>query len=234
MPRKRATGAARPYPYRQKRKDGTYVERWKVELSLGKGPDGRYRTKQITASTFKECQRKLKEARELLNRTGDVTVHEDALLTDYVAMFLDSAHRRVSPGSMQNYRTEARRIGDVFAGVRVRDVRASMVRSYLESRAAVSPSMEGVARCVLGQALDLAVADDVIMANPLHSVRRVRRHGDVETKRRAFSVPELQMMLANASKMPLPTATRMWWRMLTGMRQGEIIGAVTDELHIDT
>jgi len=55
MPKKRATGAARPYPYRQKRKDGSYVERWKVELSLGKGPDGKYRTKQITASTFREC-----------------------------------------------------------------------------------------------------------------------------------------------------------------------------------
>lgn len=233
MPRKRATGAARPYPYRQKRKDGTYVERWKVELSLGKGPDGKYRTKQITASTFKECQRKLKEARELLNRTGDVTVHEDALLTDYVAMFLDSAHRRVSPGTMRNYRPEARRIGEAFAGVRVRDVRASMVRSYLESRAAVAPHMEALARSVLGQALDLAVADGAIMANPLHSVRPVRRHGEAETKRRAFSVPELQMMLGNAAKMPLPVAARMWWRMLTGMRQGEILGVVVEELHVD-
>lgn len=233
MPRKRATGAARPYPYRQKRKDGTVVERWKVELSLGKGPDGKYRTKQITASTFKECQRKLKEARELLNRTGDVTVRDDALLTDYVSMFLDSARRRVSPGTMENYRTEAGRVGKAFAGVRVRDVKASMVRAYLESRSAVSEYMEGVARSVLGQTLDLAVADDVIPANPVHSVRRVRSQGGEDTKRRAFSVPELQMMLANAAKMPLPVAARMWWRMLTGMRQGEILGVVMDELHID-
>lgn len=233
MPRKRATGAARPYPYRQKRKDGTYVERWKVELPLGKGLDGKYRTKQITASTFRECQRKLKEAREQLNRTGEVTARDDTLLTDYVTMFLDSVRRRVAPSTMVNYRTEAGRLEKAFRGVRVRDVKASMVRGYLESRSAVSSYMEGVARNVLGQALDLAVADDVIAANPVHSVRRVRSHGEEETKRRAFSVPELQMMLANAAKMPLPVAARMWWRMLTGMRQGEILAVVMDELHID-
>lgn len=232
MPRKRATGAARPYPYRQKRKDGSYVERWKVELSLGKGPDGKYRTKQITASTFRECERKLKEARERLNRTGDADEPEDALVNDYVGMFLESARRRVSPRSMTNYRSCAKRIRRVFDGVRVADVRASMVRAFLEGEAAASAYRENVARIVLGQTLDLAVADDVIAANPMSSVRHVRR-GDVEPKRRAFSVPELQLMLLHASRMPLPVGARMWWRMLTGMRQGEIVGVVMDELHVD-
>lgn len=233
MPRKRATGAARPYPYRQKRKDGTYVERWKVELSLGKGPDGRYRTKQITASTFRECQRKLKEARERLNRTGDVASHDDALVCDYVDMFMESAHRRVAPGTMSNYRTCVARIRRAFDGVRVRDVRASMVRSFLEGEAAVSVYRESVARIVLRQSFDLAVADDVIMANPVASVRRVRAEGVGGSGRRAFSVPELRLMLEKAASMPLPVGARMWWRMLTGMRQGEILGVVCEDLHLD-
>ena len=88
MPKKRATGAARPYPYRQRRKDGSYVERWKVELSLGKGPDGKYRTKQITASTFRECERKLKEARERLNRTGLVPVASELRSQGYAGLLL--------------------------------------------------------------------------------------------------------------------------------------------------
>ena len=231
MPRKRATGAARPYPYRQKRRDGTYVERWKVELSLGKGPDGRYRTKQITASTFRECQRKYREALERMNRTGSVETPDDALLTDYVDRMLESAHHRVAPGTMRNYRTGAAEIRRVFAGVRVRDVRASMLRSFLDDLSARSPSIEMKARTVLNQAFDMAVGDQVVASNPMAAVKRSSR--PVESDRRAFSVPEVRLMLEKAASMPLPVAARMWWRMLTGMRQGEILGVVLEDLHVD-
>ena len=119
MPKKRATGAARPYPYRQRRKDGSYVERWKVELSLGKGPDGKYRTKQITASTFRECERKLKEARERLNRTGRVETNTGGLVRDYTAMFIRDVEHRLSPGTVKQYKRAAwyidKRIGDMNA-----------------------------------------------------------------------------------------------------------------------
>ncbi|RSX44644.1 tyrosine-type recombinase/integrase [Bifidobacterium castoris] len=231
MPRKRATGAARPYPYRQKRKDGTYVERWKVELTLGKGPDGGYRTKQITASTFRECQRKYKEALERLNRTGTVETPDDAPLTDYVDKVLESAHHRVSPGTMKNYRAGAKEIRRAFDGVRVRDVRASMLRSFLDDLSSRSASMTAKARTLLNQAFDMAVGDQVIQSNPLASVKRPSNHA--QTDRRAFSVPELQLMLRNAATMPLPVAARLWWRMLTGMRQGEILGVVLEDLHLD-
>lgn len=233
MPRKRATGAARPYPYRQKRRDGTYVERWKVELSLGKGPDGKYRTKQITASTFRECQRKLKEARERLNRTGDVTESSDALVADYVDMWLESAHRRVTPGTMRHYRAAAKRVRERFDGVRVRDVRPSMLRAFLDDLHAL-PGAESGARSALRQVFDMAVADGEVVANPMAAIKTSRSARAVEKRRHAFSVPELRLMLVKAASMPLPVAARMWWRMLTGMRQGEILGAVLEDLHVDT
>ena len=150
MPKKRATGAARPYPYRQRRKDGSYVERWKVELSLGKGPDGKYRTKQITASTFRECERKLKEARERLNRTGRVEAHTGGLVRDYTAMFINDVEHRLSPGTVKQYKRAAwyidKRIGDMNAS----DVLVSTARMVQDAPDRPSPAV----RTVLSQSLD--------------------------------------------------------------------------------
>lgn len=231
MPKKRATGAARPYPYRQRRKDGSYVERWKVELSLGKGPDGKYRTKQITASTFRECERKLKEARERLNRTGRVETNTGGLVRDYTAMFIRDVEHRLAPGTVKQYKRAAwyidKRIGDMNAS----DVLVSTARMVQDAPDRPSPAV----RTVLSQSLDYAVEDGVLASNPSRAVPPKRKaRGVVETSgRRAFSVPELQSMLMVSAGWELPVAARMWFRMLTGMRQGEILGATIDGLRLD-
>ena len=233
MPRKRATGAARPYPYRQKRRDGTYVERWKVELSLGKGPDGKYRTKQITASTFRECQRKLKEARDRLNLTGDADERSSGSVSRYVGLFMDDARHRLTPKSLDAYQTAARRIDEGIGDMQAHLVRASTVRE-LEERYASTPGAQAILHTVLRQVLDLAVEDGALQVNPAAAVRRGRRQKSlVGEGRRAFSVPELRMMLTQAAaSMPLEVAARMWFRMLTGTRRGEIVGATVEDLHL--
>lgn len=232
MPRKRATGAARPYPYRQKRrlKDGTVrtVERWKVELSLGGG-----RTKQITASTYRECERKLKEARARLNLTGDADEPDARPVRYYTALFLTDAQRRVAPKTYDVYQTATRRIDEAIGDMPANLVKASTVRELEDSYAATAGAQAFV-HTVLKQVLDLVVEDGLLQVNPSRAVSRGKRQSSLaEAKRKAFSVPELKMMLMQSTSLPLDTAARLWFRIFTGTRRGEIVGATVDDLHLD-
>ncbi|MCT6901054.1 MAG: site-specific integrase, partial [Bifidobacterium sp.] len=84
----------------------------------------------------------------------------------------------------------------------------------------------------LDQIFDLALGDRVIQINPVKGVK-VRGLSEVETGRRAFSVPELKSLLMATLDMPPSQAAVWWWRLFTGMRQSEILGAQLKYLHLD-
>ena len=53
-----------------------------------------------------------------------------------------------------------------------------------------------------------------------------------QTDRKAYSIPELRSMLAETLPMPISQGAIWWWRLFTGMRQSEILGAEIKNLHL--
>lgn len=81
--------------------------------------------------------------------------------------------------------------------------------------------------------MQAAWADRLIPSNPVLAVKTPSRKDQGEG-RSAFSVPELRAMFDVSSRMPVEDGTIWWWRLLTGMRQGEILGATWDSLNMRT
>lgn len=241
MPKQRATGAAKPYTYwhtyKVKGKDGEPVtkraQRWMVRVDLGTDADGRRIRKTLTGKTSTEVKDKLRAAREELRDTGTLS-DRTARLSSYVDIFLDRAKQRVAPKTYGAYRACVTRYCKDWMGVRMTDFVPTTIQRILDKARedGRSVSYRHQLWTCLDQIFDMAMGDRVIRINPVKGVK-VRGLSKVQTGRRAFSVPELKSMLMATLDMPPSEGAIWWWRLFTGMRQSEILGAQIKYLHLD-
>lgn len=241
MPKKRATGAAKPYTYWStytvKHHDGSVekkrVQRWKIQIDLGRDADGVRRRKTYTGKTSNAVKEKVKNAREQLASTGTIS-DDSARLYKYVQFFLSSAEQRVSPKTYTAYRGCVTKYCKDWMGLKMVQFVPTTIQSILDKARedGRSVSYRHQLWTCLDQIFDLAMGDRVIKVNPVKGVK-VRGQAEVDTGRRAFSVPELKAMLMATLDMPPSEGAIWWWRILTGMRQAEILGAQLRCLHLD-
>lgn len=243
MSKKRAAGAARPYPYTATytnvTKDGERhtrkVQRWKIQLDLGTGSDGKRVRKTYTGKTSAEAKRKYDEARRQIAQHGTIA-DSKATLRQYCDQFLASAQQRVAPKTWQQYRSIVDHyILDTEKASRISDILPSGIQTILDRARAQGRSLSYRHKIwtTLDQIFDVALADRTIQTNPVKSVR-LKGMSEIDTGRRAYSVAEMRSMLYTTLNQPIQQAAIWWWRLYTGMRQSEILGAETTNLHLDT
>lgn len=242
MPKKRAAGAARPYVYWASQKwrddDGAEherrVQRWRIRLDLGTGPDGRRIRKTFTGRTSREAKDKYDKARGDIAEYGAIS-DSGATMRKYRDLFLESSQQRVSHGTWSHYNGQLHNyLTDVELAQRIADILPSDIFRIIDRarKAGRSVSFRHSLWTCLDQVFELALADRAIKVNPVKSVK-VRGGNDVDTGRRAYSVPEMRDMLKATLPMPPSEAAIWWWRLFTGMRQSEILGAELKNLHLD-
>lgn len=233
MPRRRKDGAIYPIKYttRRRLKDGatrTY-EGWHAKV------DGRW----VSARTYRECNEKIARALKEMNQWGASFDHT-VTLGDYTAEWFDAKRREIDPGSIGIYQTIIGNHLSQYARARMSDVTPSMVRRMLANMRNGDGSPASLSRrltmySILRQVFQSAVADRLIPTNPVtREVRpreRDRRMSQPDTSRKAFTVEEMRAMLRAASD-DVVDGTRQWWRLLTGMRQTEILGVTLDDLDL--
>lgn len=236
MPKSHANNAQTPFKYwhEYKLKDGTVkrVQRWKVRVDLGTGADGKRIRKTLTAATSAECRRKLKEARRQLGTTGVIST-SGRTLGQYMKHLLDMKAMTSSPNTRRIYHGSVKRL-EQWSGLKVTAITPTTVEGILMQlgKQGFSFNTRRATFSVLSQALERAVVDRVIAANPCRSVRLTQPKGMV-SDRRAFTVDETRAILAATLDMPIADAAIWWWRMMTAMRQGEILGAQVQYLHLN-
>lgn len=245
MPRRRRTGSIYPYkaPVTRRLKDGTTrtYERWKAKV------DGRW----VSAPTYEACDAKIKEKlRE--RRDWGMGVDRTVTLGSYLDQWLELKEHEVRPKTIQNYRSIASVHLEKYRDAKLADVTPSAVKRMLRSMRNLDGTEASFSRklsCynVLRQVFACAVADRIIPTSPITSDLRPRRTERLsalpelrpagkdkrsgEQHRRAFTAEEVQAML-EASADDVFEGTRWWWKLLTGMRQSEILGVTLDDLHL--
>lgn len=230
-----ATGKYRARAY--KARGG--VTRYRGVIPVGYLPDGKQKCKTVTAATYRECQSKIAA---LLREVRDhgAPLDRRATLYDYASRWLEHRKLEVKPTTFIMYRAIVNRhLGD-YSGYPLSKITPSEIRSIINDARAhdkhgnpageASISVKKQIYSCLNQIMTDAMADGLIPTNPVAGVKPPKRT-DAIVKRQSFSVPEMQAMLRVASDPNLTdpkTGARMWWRLLTGMRQGEILGAEWD------
>lgn len=238
MAKRRAKGAQKPYlfwhTYSYVNKDGERItkrtQRWKVRLELPPDADGKRRYKTFVGNTSGECMRKLREARDMLNSGKAISPAKSPTLRTYSRLFLEDASHRVSSGTLDGYRTKLLKYCDAWMDMEMRSFVPSTIRTII-NECGKSLSYKHILWTALNQVFDMAVEDKAITSNPVKSVK-LNGMSLVETGRKAYSVPELKSMLLVTLDDPIWLAARKWWRIFTGMRQGEILGAPLECLHL--
>ena len=237
MPRRRRTGAIYPVKDVQSKtlKDGTvrkYV-RYRAKVA----------GKWVSAKTYAECNEKIVQA--LREQATWGTTSKNTRLGEYLDAWIEDRGHDVDPSTIRKYRAMANAHLARYRDMRLADITPTVAKRMLTNmRSArdggrLAVSTQALIHGMMKTVLKSAVADRIIPSNPMDGVP-VPRRKDVELAsarpghpqdRSSFTVDEMRRMLETASR-DVFAGTRHWWRLLTGMRQTEILGATLDDLDL--
>ncbi|MCT6919450.1 MAG: hypothetical protein M3Z49_09570, partial [Bifidobacteriales bacterium] len=255
--RKRATGAGVPFKYKatwkSKDADGNPVikskTRWKQQIHIGRYPDGTPKKKTFTGNTSGAVTAKVRAWRKELRENGGVIVDKTTTLGDYSKLFLSKKKQIVDPKSYRMYTNIIENHLQDYVGQPIADFTPTTVSHILSTAKAYDRkgkvsgsagiSLKRQIRSTLHSIFEDARRDRMIPTNPAQGVpipqSKDANYSALAQERTAFSVPEMEAMLRAATTMTdRATGVRMWFRLLTGMRQGEIIGARIPDLRLYT
>lgn len=231
MPRARKSGSIYPIKYetRKKLKDGSV----KTYAGYHAKVDGKW----VTAKTYAECDRKIKEALKEKVTWGSSMRHS-VTLGPYAREWYEIHKQTLDPGSRTVYDNIVTRHLKPYAKTRIADLTPSALARILDRMTTYDGREASVAHKqnlhkTLDMILDMAVADRIIPSNPMKVVERPQgKDKDVKVRpQEPFTERQVMAILGESSK-DLRSGAIQWWRILTGMRQGEILGATLDNLDL--
>lgn len=206
----------------------------------------RYRAKigehWVSGKTYKQCDEKIRKALRDKNEWG-MAVSKTVRLGPYAEDWLAIKKANCDPSTYRGYMTCVRRHLKPYANKPVNDFTPTICRRILnqmqsynqkgEPTGPASISLRRTLHTTLNQIFKNALADRIIPSNPMVAVERPSPKDNeigVSDERGAFTVEQMQSMLSTAAAMGPAIGAIWWWRLLTGMRQGEILGASLEDL----
>lgn len=229
MVRVRQTGEGALYKIR----DGKL---WRGVVDLGRDPfTGKRVQKVVTARTQRAARAKLREIQDEVEQYG-APLERTILVKDWAEKWLDIARRSHDPNSFITARTAltvwilpeiGRRHLKSLTAADVRKIHNNIMdagRSAASSRRYIG---------TLSLMLEEARRQKLIRHNPCEDFKTSKNDEVAISSRGAFTTEEGAAILLAAARLPNAEGSRWWFKLLAGQRQGEIVGAVLEDLHLD-
>lgn len=238
MPRKHMNGVRIPFKVTLKDRHGKTYEAWRIEIQEGYYPNGKPKRKTFTAKKKTDCMKKAQAYENEVMQYGSA-LNRKVTLGQQIDLWLSMKEKTVDPVTVQTYMSGIKLLSPLLHRL-VADLTPSLIEQTLSSltvqvKGVVKPASKNtrsICKVIVKGALDLAVRDGVITHNPATSVSLgVVKHGD-NSVANVFTVDEMQRMTQTALAWNNATGVRMLFRLFTGMRQGEILGARVEDLKL--
>ncbi len=235
------------YPYRVERRkrlsDGTVKTYASYEFKI----DGKTYSRKKYADANKRLTELLKERA----RFG-VASNSSVTLGTYAEQWLERRERDADPKTFANYRTTVRKhllpyhrqklanLTSVACDRIVNGLRITKKVNGKEQRVKASLSLRRQVHTTLNQICKAAVSDRILPTNPMVGVP-IPKDKDISladsrkneaNERTAFTVDEARRILKAANDLGVRDGAREWFRLCTGMRPGEILGASVQDLEL--
>ncbi len=208
------------------RKDGRYETRATLDT-----PTGRRRV-SFYGATAREANEQKIEAIANQNKGILFSDPRGLKVAEYLASWLeDTARYQVSEGTYQRYeRTCRNHLVPFFGKLRLRDLSPAHVRAFKARKIeeGLNPNTVGLIQGVLSAALNQAVDDGLLPANPAARVKKAAKRG--ETPMRALSHEEASRLISAAEGTRDEALVTLALR--TGMRQGELAALRWEDLDL--
>src|SRR5215203_6909480 len=210
----------------RKRKDGRYETRATLNT-----PTGRRRV-SFYGATAEEANNAKFQA--LADQARGVLFSDPGKLTTgvYLQSWLsDTARYQVSEGTYSRYeRTCRNHLVPFFGRIKLRDLSPAHVRAFKARKIeeGLNPNTVGIMQGVLNAALNQAVDDGLLPANPAARVKKAAKRG--ETPMRALSHEEASRLIRAAEGTRDEALITL--ALHTGMRQGELAALRWEDLDL--
>lgn len=210
---------------------------YRATVELGFDADGKRLTKEVTSKTKTGARKKIDDIRAEIAEHG-APLDKQVTVVAWGQKWLGLIREDVDPKTWTGYRGMVRNwitpaIGrKKVSALKPSDVHAMRTRMVDEGK---STSTQRQAHIVLSMMLDAAKADRLCRTNVAVDVRKpgARSKGAVVATRSAFTVAQAVAILKAASDLPNGEGARWWFKLLTGVRQGELLGARLADLNLD-
>lgn len=214
MRARRGRGEGSVSEYEQKLKDGSIVKRWRARAIVSGG------RRSVYAATKDEALKKLAALRNA-DRDGIDFDADRIRFGDYAKSWLtDVIKPSREANTFRQYESIVNQhLKDYFAGVRLRDIKAPMIRRMLSKmeRDGKSPRLRQLARTILSAILRQAVGDDYLARNPCAAVKAIKLpHSETQS----LTPEEVNALLTAARGNRFEALYHV--ALMTGARQGEM------------
>lgn len=230
MPKKRGHGDGGLYLVKS---TGLY----RGTLELGFDENGKRIQKQVHAKTKEACRRKLEDLKDEVRLHG-APLDKQVTVEAWAAKWLETvAKPNVDPKTYSSYASMSKKwIVPTLGRKKVSTLKPSDVRALRQvmTDAGRSVSMLRQGHIVLSLMLDAAKAEGMCRENVAKDVKKpTAAKGRAVVKRGAFTTVEAVRILQAAADLGDAEGSRWWFKLLTGQRQGEILGATIADLDLD-
>lgn len=247
MVRKARNGIVYPYKVERKKKlaDGTIKAYPSFEFKI----DG----KTYSCKKYADANRRLTELLQERAKFGS-TSNTSVTLGAYAEQWLERRQRDADPKTFANYRTIVRKhlrpyhsqkMSNLNAAVCDRIVNGLTVVKTIDGKkmhVKASLSLRRQTHTTLNQICNAAVADRILPTNPIGGVPTPKdkdisladERKNEAHERTAFTDDEAKRILQAANELGIRNGAREWFRLCTGMRPGEILGASLQDLELTT
>lgn len=245
MARKARNGIV--YPYKVERKKHLADGNIKIYTSYEFKVDG----KTYSCKKYVDANKRLTELLQERARFGS-TNNSAITLGAYAEQWLERRQRDADPKTFANYRTIVRKhllpyhrqkLASLTSGACdriVNGLRITKVVNGKEQRVKASLSLRKQVHTTLNQICKSAVSDRILPTNPMGGVPTpkdkdislVDSRKNEANERTAFTVDEAKRILKAANDLGVRNAAKEWFRLCTGMRPGEILGASIQDLEL--
>ncbi|GMA33489.1 tyrosine-type recombinase/integrase [Litorihabitans aurantiacus] len=230
MPKKRSHGDGGLYRIR----DGKL---WRATVTYGRDPEtGKPLVWSATSRTQKGARDKMDAAREEIAEYG-APIDKKVTVEQWAPRWLALAQRDIDPKTYSTYASLVRRhvlpaIGSIkVAALKPSDV-AAVRTAIMDKGLATSTARQS--HVVIRLMLDAARKDRLCRTNVADDAPapKARRSTAVAAKRGAFTTAQAIRLLEVAAELPDGRGARWWFKMLTGARQTEVLGASIADLDL--
>lgn len=225
-----------PKTSRRSRGDGSLFQRasdglWLAVVDLGIGGDGKRRRRTVSSKDYATAVKKLRALRRQVEDAGG----EVPTASTTVAAWLDRWYEQIAapslrPKSRDQYASDLRlHIKPAVGKYRIDRLAPQHIRSMHAEIVEKGNSPTTARRChwVLHRALGDAVAEGLITRDP---TQHVSPPAAAVSTRRALTLAEGVTLLQVAARDEDGLGSRWWAALLTGARQGELLGLERDRV----
>lgn len=235
------------YPYRVERQKRLANGTVKIYASYEFKVDG----KTYSCKKYVDANKRLTELLQERARFGSAN-NSSITLGAYAEQWLERRQRDADPKTFANYRTIVRKhllpyhrqkMASLTSGACDRIVNGLRITKKVngkEQRVKASLSLRKQVHTTLNQICKSAVSDRILPTNPMGGVPTpkdkdislVDSRKNEANERTAFTVDEAKRILKSANDLGVRNAAKEWFRLCTGMRPGEILGASIQDLEL--